>query len=376
MKKGLIYLWVSAVVACLLLLVASCRGSSASQSAQADASAIPDEPPILRFLSWEDYLDPALLESFKAQTGIQVEMSTFGSTEQLEALLQEDHRAYDLVVVDDTTLEHYKKIRIIQPINRDWIPNLKNLRPELSIVDPPNEWTVPYFIGGSIIVYNKDYVDSPPTDWSDLWDPAYRGRVALMEDHWDYLGLGMVAAEQSFQESDKKFHGQAVAGFKDFLGYCGNITEFDDLVRQVGSGEMWIGTCYNGDAAQYARENDRLGYVMPASGTMRWLDLLAITRLAEHPYNAHRFINFLLEAENAAQNANYLACNTVVIPAEPLLDPATREDPVLNWSSATYEKCPPYPFITDDLLLTHAKLRQAANLRKIELRKSGQPHAD
>jgi len=169
---------------------------------------------------------------------------------------------------------------------------------------------------------------------------------------------------------------EGIKGFQEILENCGNLTEFDDVLEQVESGEMWIGTAYSGDAAALARDAPQVGYVIPEEGSMRWTDLFAITRHARHPQNAHRFISFLLEPENAAQNANAMAYPTIVEAAESLLAPEIREDPCLTLSAEMRAKCPPYHKLGPDLVDIQTELRRLASLKKEALAAEGQSEAD
>jgi putrescine transport system substrate-binding protein len=57
-----------------------------------------------------------------------------------------------------------------------------------------------------------------------------------------------------------------------------------------------------------------------------WFDTLAIPADAEHPGNAHAFIDYLLRPEVAAANSNYVYYATANTAALDLLDPELRDD--------------------------------------------------
>ena len=54
---------------------------------------------------------------------------------------------------------------------------------------------------------------------------------------------------------------------------------------------------------QAADENEHVRVIVPAAGTLIWIDSMAIPRAAHTVTLAHQFINFLLEPEIAVQNA-------------------------------------------------------------------------
>ena len=52
-------------------------------------------------------------------------------------------------------------------------------------------------------------------------------------------------------------------------------------------------------------QNPDLKYVLPKEGPNIWFDAMVIPKSAQNYEAAHKFINFLLEPENAATNAAY-----------------------------------------------------------------------
>ena len=41
------------------------------------------------------------------------------------------------------------------------------------------------------IIYNKKYVNTAPTSWQDLWNPVYKGRVILLNDSREVIGMAL-----------------------------------------------------------------------------------------------------------------------------------------------------------------------------------------
>jgi len=70
-----------------------------------------------------------------------------------------------------------------------------------------------------------------------------------------------------------------------------------------------------------------LRYVIPREGAISWFDTLAIPADAPHPAEAHLFIDYLMRAEVAAANANYIQQPTMNRAALPLISKVLRDDP-------------------------------------------------
>ena len=67
---------------------------------------------------------------------------------------------------------------------------------------------------------------------------------------------------------------------------------------------------WSGDAADIMSENEAIDYVVPEEGSNLWFDNMVIPKTARNIEAAHLFINFMLEPEVAAQNAEYVYYST------------------------------------------------------------------
>ena len=75
------------------------------------------------------------------------------------------------------------------------IPNRAHLRPELAApgFDPKRHHSLPWTAGMAGLAYNPALTGRPITAATDLFDPAFKGRVTMLADRRD--GLGMVMLE-------------------------------------------------------------------------------------------------------------------------------------------------------------------------------------
>jgi putrescine transport system substrate-binding protein len=95
---------------------------------------------------------------------------------------------------------------------------------------------------------------------------------------------------------------------RPYVRYFNSSQYIDDL----GNGEVCLSVGYSGDvfiardAAAEAKAGVEVAYVIPKEGALRWFDLLGIPADAPHPDNAHKFINFVLDPQNAADITNFV----------------------------------------------------------------------
>jgi putrescine transport system substrate-binding protein len=101
----------------------------------------------------------------------------------------------------------------------------------------------------------------------------------------------------------------------------------DSLVADLASGELCLIIASGGDAMQ-AQERLRssgsraqIGYAVPREGAVMWFDVAAIPADAPHPDDAYRFINFLMDAEVAAENTNAIRFPNGNLASQPRVPP-------------------------------------------------------
>ena len=98
----------AAVLTGLFLLVAACGSSDEPRSEPAKAGEAPSplttggEERVVNVYNWADYIEPAMLEKFSAETGIKVNYDTYDSNEVLETKLLAGGTGYDVVVPSNT----------------------------------------------------------------------------------------------------------------------------------------------------------------------------------------------------------------------------------------------------------------------------------
>jgi spermidine/putrescine transport system substrate-binding protein len=78
-------------------------------------------------------------------------------------------------------------------------------------------------------------------------------------------------------------------------GYYGN-----DYTDQLATGSLWVSMAWSGDVFALQQDNPNLRFIIPEEGAMRWTDNMCIPITAEHPTDAHEFMNFVYEPRVAA----------------------------------------------------------------------------
>ena len=77
---------------------------------------------------------------------------------------------------------------------------------------------------------------------------------------------------------------------------------------------------WSGQAADMMYENEELDYSFLKKVLILWFDNMVIPKTSANIDGAHAFINFMLDAEVAAQNADYVGYSTPNAAAMELMD--------------------------------------------------------
>jgi spermidine/putrescine-binding protein len=96
---------------------------------------------------------------------------------------------------------------------------------------------------------------------------------------------------------------------------------------------------WSGDILQAAGEDEKIRAIVPESGTMIWVDAMAIPKDAKNKRLAHAFIDFLLEPEVAARNANVVRYASPNVAARAHMDRDLLEDPAVYPPQEVLARC-------------------------------------
>jgi len=260
--------------------------------------AQPSEEKVVNLYAWSEYIPQALLDGFTKKTGIKVNYDAYSSNEELLAKLQAGASGYDIIIPSDYTVSIMINQGLLEPIDLSKVPNFVNIDESLKNpkFDPGNKYTVPYQWGTSCLVVDTDKVTRPITKLADLWDPAFKGKVVLLDDEREVIGMALLVLGYDKNSTDEAQLEEAKA---KLLELKPNIKLFDSDSPKTAllSGEVWLGLTWNGEAALAHQENPAIDYIIPEEGCTIWFDNLAIPKGAPHPEAAYALINYILDPE-------------------------------------------------------------------------------
>lgn len=280
-------------------------------------------PRSIRLLTWADYLAPAALSRFESETGIRVEGVWFRSEDEAVARVTAGE-PFDVVVASDYIAERYRRAGILQPLDMDRLPAFSGVT-DARLRRPPHDpetdghkYTSVLYFGTEGLAVRIDEVARVRSSWEILFDREFAGRVAMLDGAREVLSTALYLLGASPNTTDRDMLERAT----DML------VEQRPLVAKYDSDTPWrsivdgvtVVHCFGGDVARAINEGiSQVRYIRPREGFTIWVDGPCIPVSAADPDAAHRFIEFLLDPEVAAANADYSGYHPVVSAADPLM---------------------------------------------------------
>ncbi len=306
------------IVSIILMLVNAKLNGSGNRS---DTNSI-------TVFNWGEYLDPALLKQFEQETNIKVIYETFDSNEAMMTKIEQGGTTYDIAVPSEYAIEKMKEADQLLPIDHKKLPNLQNIDPYFLDLpfDPHNEYSIPYFWGTLGIAFNPELLEGQTFEsWEDLWNPTLQQEVVLVDSAREVIGMGLNTLGYSLNSTDKTELQEAVDKLATLSPNVKAIIG-DEITQLMVNGEAAVALTWSGQAADMMADNESIDYVVPQEGSNLWFDNMVIPKTAANVDGAHAFINFMLDAEVAAQNADYVGYSTPNLAALAFMDPAVTGD--------------------------------------------------
>jgi spermidine/putrescine transport system substrate-binding protein len=329
-----------------LALAACSTGGDEAPSAAVDNSA---NDKTLTWANWAAYIDEddagnyPTLEGFQEQTGITVnydvavdDNNTYYGKVKDQLALGQDIGA-DLVCLTDWMTSRLIRFGYAQELNHSNIPNIKNLVEDLRNpdFDPGRKMSIPWQGGFAGIAWNKEKIPGGLTSVSDLWDPSLKGRVGVLSELRDTMGILMAenGVDISSDWSSDDFYA-ALDVFKEQVengqirnikgnSYLEDLKSEDTLAAIVWSGDI---TVINAEAG------DKWEFAIPSGGGTLWNDNFQVPIGSPRKSNAEALINYYYEPEVAAEVAAWVNFITPVIGAKEAaiaIDPELAENQLI-----------------------------------------------
>lgn len=300
MKRVLSFILCFVLVALMLGACSSAKKEVQSGTASEGGNPAGDDKELNLFI-WSEYIPQSVLDTFKEKYGVEVKLATYASNEEMLAKLMAGGASqYDMVVPSNYVVHTMVQQNLLQTINHDSIPNLKNIDPNMlgKDFDKENKYTVPYMVSFTLLAVNKKTCPVEIKSYNDLLNPALKDSMVVVDDPRELIGIALQALGYSFNETDAAKLEEAK---RWLLKLTPNIKAYDgdSPKTKLISGETSVGFVWSGEAALAMAENPDIQVVWPKEGINMAIDNLAITSGAKHKKAAELFIDYILDPQTS-----------------------------------------------------------------------------
>ena len=293
-----------------------------------------EEEIVLNVYNWGEYIEQSTIDMFEEKYPyIDVNYTTFDSNEAMYSKIVSGAASYDIVIPSEYMVSKLIQEEMLAELDYSNIPNYKYIGEAYKNLssDPENKYSVPYFWGTVVVIYNSQFV--APEDVSDesldlLWNEKYAGKILMFDNPRDSFGIALTKLGYSMN-SDTDSQWQEAAKLLSEQKPIVQAYVMDAIFDKMESGEAWIAPYYAGDALVIQETNPDIQFYMPKEGTNMFVDSMCILNTTEHQKEAELFINFMCDPKIAAMNAETVGYATPNTEALNLLDPEITENELI-----------------------------------------------
>ena len=307
------------------------------------AEDVSESDPTINWANWPFYIDEdeegnyPTLEAFQEQTGITVnynvtvdDNNSYYATVRDQLALGEDIGA-DTVCLTDWMVARWIQLGYTQELNKDNIPNAANLSADLQNpeFDPGRRYSLPWQGGFAGIAWNTEQVGELRSV-DDLWSPDLTGRVGVLSEMRDTIGLIMLNngvdisgdfSADEFNAALDIFREQVTSGqIRNVRGnaYTEDLVNEDTLAAIAWSGDI---TLLNFEAGY-----EKWKFAIPDAGGTLWADNFLVPIGSPRKSNVEQLINYYYQPEVAAEVAAWV---NYITPVEGAREAMEAIDPEL-----------------------------------------------
>ena len=285
-------------------------GAAASGAAPGGSVAFPegpsaaDDPGPLALLEWSSYeLEQVHAPFTAAHPDVKLDYQFADAGAAFFSKVQTGGAQVDIAHPCSNWVQTWVDNDLLAPIDTSRLENWDKLDPtmrDLGKVDG-QVYFIPWDWGFDSMIVNTDKVQDVPTSWKDLWDPKYKGRIAL-EDYGEVM-VALAAAAWGLDYPDLSDEDLEVVKQK-LVELKPNVKTFwssaSEVVQLMSNGEVDMAYGWPDTYAQVLDAGIKATYIEPTEGRAGWVCGFVVPKTTEHYDLALDYIDASISAEVGA----------------------------------------------------------------------------
>ena len=289
----------------------------------------------VKVFAWQDYVQPNIVEAFEKETGIKLELTTYGSNDEAESTVKANGgKGFDVVFpsitnsanyVDDAGETYFSTVPEGVKID-NVIPSFVRDSATLGGQFKGEQILLPFDWGTEGVTRNTSAlkIENADLSYGDLWRPEAKGKAAFRQKSVImgtglYLdAIGEVKSNRMLdvyksEDDARRVWGEVTKWMlerkENFGAFWNNATEATAAFKETGA---IIGQTWDTTGLLLNREDSNYIYGAPKEGIITWLDSMGMLKGAENKDQAIAFMNFMLKPETGGMFANNTGYNSAV----------------------------------------------------------------
>jgi len=218
------------------------------------------------------------------------------------------------------------------------LPNLANVIPQFR-----RGYAVPHIFSALVLVYDTDRVRTRPDGLAALLDPAFKGKIGLVDDQYDYLTLAGALASGG-KASDLALGQKYLRALREAAPRI--YPSVDALAAALKSGEIVVTVTWKARTLQWKKVGLNVDYVFPKEGALPATFEAAVTAGSKQAACAFPYLNAMLDPRAQRAFAETMGYAPTIKNAD--LPPSLQQ--AVGFSNAELEHIVPVDFA---LLMKH-----------------------
>ena len=288
-------------------LLAACQGKEKTGGTSAAAAGGGKS---VKISNWPLYIDKETVPNFEKATGIDAEYTEdVNDNNEFFAKISEPLKRgqsidRDIIVLTDWMAGRLIHLGYVTPLDDAKFPHKANLEDNLRNVswDSGRKYSVPWLSGMTGLGYNPKKTGKELTSIHDIFDPKFKGKVTMLTEMRDTIGLIMLGDGKDPAKATKPDVEAAAAKIKKYREN-GHIRAFtgNDYAEDLAAGNIAVAIAWSGDIQGLAADNPDLRWVAPKEGAMLFSDNMMIPKTSDRADAAMAWINYVYDPAVSAK---------------------------------------------------------------------------
>ncbi|MEM7041297.1 MAG: extracellular solute-binding protein [Pseudomonadota bacterium] len=291
----------------------------------------------VNILMWSDYLPPAFIEAFTAETGITVNYTGIGSNEEIiNKMKATNGQGFDIVSPTNNRNLQWQPLGLLQPVDMNRVP-IDLVNPAMADIGPTgwdfegkgSHW-LPHIWGTEGIGWRTDLwtPEGDAPSYGDVWKEENAGKT-MGRPHSMMLGAGLYMETIGELEPGsmwKAYESEDAMRpiWEKVTAWCierkGNVkilwNDADTQKNALLNEGVIVGQTWDGPPLALKSAGDPVMYQAPVEGSMAWVDGISIPVGAENMDQIYAFVEFAYKAEPAGKAIDEHGYNSPVLGAD------------------------------------------------------------